>query len=447
MRAISHPVSRLDGALRAPGDKSCSHRSMMFSGLAEGVSHIDGLLEGADVLNTAKAMAACGAKVERVALRQWRVEGVGEAGLAAPDAVLDMGNAGTGARLMMGLIAGQGVKATFDGDVSLRKRPMNRVLDPLREMGAHCDSNDGMLPLTLESTQLNAVTYAPPMASAQVKSGVLLAGLGAQGKTVVEESRKTRDHTERMLRAFGVELTEEPIGEGGSRISLEGGQTLKAADVSIPGDPSSAAFLWAAGLLVGDGSVGVLNVMSNPTRDGLVEAARRMGAEVSSTFERESGGETLVRLDARPAVLKAYNPEEDIIPNMIDEFPLFGVLAAFADGETRVTGVEELRVKESDRIAATVAMLRVNGVEVEELPDGFIIQGCGKGGVPGGGVVETHHDHRIAMSALVMGCAAQSPVTIDDAAMIDTSYPDFFAHMKALGGDIELGDHEGTKVW
>ncbi|MBB34341.1 MAG: 3-phosphoshikimate 1-carboxyvinyltransferase [Hirschia sp.] len=443
MRAISRPVSRLDGALRAPGDKSCSHRALMFAGLAEGVSHIEGLLEGEDVVNTAKAMSACGAQVERLSLRRWRVTGVGAQGLRAPETTLDMGNSGTGARLLMGLIAGQQITAAFDGDSSLRSRPMSRVLEPLRQMGARCDSNDGLLPLTLEGAPLTGMEYVTPMASAQVKSCVMLAGLGASGDTIVHERRKTRDHTERMLKAFGVNVGQSEDGEGGQRITVRGGQRLKASDVLIPGDPSSAAFLWAAGLLVGDGEVSVLNVMSNPTRDGLVEAVRRMGAYVDVTWESESGGESLTRLTVKPSTLAAYNPEDDVVPNMIDEFPLFAVLAAFAEGDTVVTGAEELRVKESDRIAATVAMLVANGVYAEERPDGFLVRGCGRNGVPGGGVVTTHHDHRIAMSALVMGCAAKAPVTIDDAAMINTSYPDFFAHMTALGADmVREGDAE-----
>ncbi len=438
MKATSRPVARLDGALRAPGDKSCSHRALMFAGLAEGVSLIDGLLEGEDVLNTAAAMGACGAQVERLALRRWRVEGVGEKGLSNPDQTLDMGNSGTGARLLMGLLAGQNLKATFDGDESLRSRPMNRVLDPLREMGAQSDSSEGRLPLTLEGASLKAISYTPPHASAQVKSCVLLAGLGAQGMTVIEEPKRTRDHTERMLRAFGADVTEESIQGGrGSRISLVGGQKLTATNIDIPGDPSSAAFLWAAALLCDAGHVDVLNVMENDTRNGLVRAVQAMGADLVSVPTGESGGEAIVTLRARPSKLHAKSPEPDMTPAMIDEFPLFAVLAAFAEGDTLVTGAAELRVKESDRIAATVALLRANGVEAEERPDGFLVKGCGPGGVPGGGLVEARHDHRIAMSALVMGCASQKPVSVDDVSAIATSYPEFFAHMQALGADIE----------
>ncbi|ACT60032.1 3-phosphoshikimate 1-carboxyvinyltransferase [Hirschia baltica] len=438
MRATSKPISRLDGALRAPGDKSCSHRALMFAGLAEGTSFIEGLLEGEDVKDTAKAMAACGADVERISLRRWKVTGVGAAGLKNPKNILDMGNSGTGARLMMGLVAGQKLKATFDGDVSLRSRPMGRVLDPLAEMGAKNESNGGKLPLTLEGAPLSAIEYTPPHASAQVKSCVMLAGLGAIGTTIVNEPRKTRDHTERMLRAFGVTVDVEEK-DGGCRISLEGGQQLTATNVDIPGDPSSATFLWAAGLLVQEGSVSVLNVMENNTRDGLVHAAKAMGANLNVVKTGEAGGEVITTITSIPSSLNAATPELAIVPAMIDEFPLFGVLAAFADGDTLVTGAEELRVKESDRITATVNMLKANGVHAEERPDGFIVRGCGRGGVPGGGIVEACHDHRIAMSALVMGCAAKAPVSVDNVSAIATSYPDFFAHMQALGADIEQG--------
>ncbi len=438
MHAISKPVSRLDGALRAPGDKSCSHRALMFAGLAEGTSLIEGLLEGEDVKDTAKAMAACGAQVERLSLRRWKVTGVGEAGLQNPTDVLDMGNSGTGARLMMGLVAGQKLKATFDGDVSLRARPMGRVLNPLAEMGAKNESNDGKLPLTLEGAPLTAIEYTPPHASAQVKSCVMLAGLGAEGTTIVNEPRKTRDHTERMLRAFGVTVDVEEK-DGSSRISLKGGQKLTATNVDIPGDPSSATFLWAAGLLVKEGGVSVLNVMENDTRDGLVHAAKAMRADLVVEQTGESGGEVITTISSKPSALNAKSPDLAIVPAMIDEFPLFGVLAAFADGDTLVTGAEELRVKESDRITATVNMLKANGVEAEERPDGFLVKGCGRNGVPGGGVVEACHDHRIAMSAMVMGCAAKAPVKVDDISAVATSYPEFFAHMQSLGADIEQG--------
>lgn len=433
----SFPVARLQGAIHAPGDKSCSHRALMFGGIAKGVSSISGLLEGEDVLNTAKAMAALGASVERTGPGQWRVEGTGRAGLRSPSGPLDFGNSGTGSRLMMGLMSGYGLSARMVGDESLSKRPMNRVVDPLSAMGARFD-HDGSarLPLTLHgSAALNPIDYAPKQASAQVKSAILLAGLNANGVTRVTEARPTRDHTERMLRGFGAQVTVR-AGEGRENIvSIEGGQSLEALETAIPGDPSSAAFLIAAALISPSGGVVVEGVMSNATRDGFFQAASLMGASLGAEEVGEGAGERLIDLQAESSRLKGCAVPEDLVASMIDEFPILAVIAAFADGETRVTGAEELRVKESDRISAVVSMLRVNGVQVEESEDGFTVQGCG-GPPPGGGLVETHHDHRIAMSALIMGTASQKPVSIDDAAMIATSYPDFMSHMSELGADI-----------
>ena len=433
----SFPVARFQGAIRAPGDKSCSHRALMFGGVAEGVSSISGLLEGEDVLNTAKAMAALGARVEQTGPGKWRVEGTGKAGLRSPQGPLDFGNSGTGSRLMMGLMAGYELSAQLVGDASLSKRPMNRVVDPLSEMGARFD-HDGSapLPLTLHgSAALKPIDYAPKQASAQVKSAILLAGLNAWGVTRVTEARPTRDHTERMLRGFGAEVS-VMAGEGTQNIvSVEGGQKLHALETSIPGDPSSAAFLIAGSLISPSGGVVVEGVMSNSTRDGFFQAASLMGAGLGAEEVGEGAGERLVDMQGESSTLRGCAVPEEIVASMIDEFPILAVLASFASGETRVTGAEELRVKESDRISAIVSMLRVNGVEVEEHEDGFTVQGCG-GPPPGGGLVETLHDHRIAMSALVMGTASQKPVSIDDAAMIATSYPDFRAHMMELGANI-----------
>ena len=341
---------------------------------------------------------------------------------------------------MMGLMAGYPLTARIVGDASLSKRPMNRVIRPLEEMGARFEpSGEGRLPLTLHGTDaLEAIDYEPEQASAQVKSCVLLAGLNAMGTTTVTESRPTRDHTEKMLRGFGVKLSTRPAGGTRQIISIEGGQTLSAIDTLIPGDPSSAAFLIAGGLISPSGGVIVENVMSNETRDGVFQAAAMMGAELGAEDIGDAAGERLVDVQAASSGLKGCAIPERLVASMIDEFPILSVLAAFADGETVVTGAEELRVKESDRIAAIVAMLRVNGVEVEERADGFVVQGCG-GPPPGGGLVEAHHDHRIAMSALVMGTASQKPVSIDDAAMIATSYPEFMAHMAELGADIRKG--------
>lgn len=436
----SHPVRRLSGSIRAPGDKSCSHRALIFGGLASGTSRFTGLLEGDDVLRTGAAMQALGAAVSRTGPGAWEVRGVGPKGLTSPEEALDFGNSGTGSRLMMGVMAGYPLTAHLTGDASLSSRPMNRVLNPLREMGLKDTAGpDGRLPFSLTgSAALKGIRYAPPQASAQVKSAVLLAGLNAEGTTVVAEAKPTRDHTERMLQGFGAALGFKAAPGGASEISIAGKQPLHAVDAAIPGDPSSAAFLIAAGILSPQGDVMVEGVMSNPTRSGFYDAANLMGAHLGAEERGEAAGERLIDLHAGYADLKGIAVPERLVASMIDEFPILAVLAAFAKGETRVTGADELRVKESDRIKAIVAMLRVNGVEVEETEDGFTVQGCG-GQVPGGGVVETRHDHRIAMSALVMGTAAQKPVSVDDVSMIDTSYPEFLGHMKTLGADIREG--------
>ena len=435
----SHPVKQITGTLRAPGDKSCSHRALILGGLAKGTSEISGLLEGEDVLNTGRVMAALGADVERVGEGAWQVTGVGERGLQTPKIDLDFGNSGTGSRLMLGVVAGYPVEARFIGDESLSGRPMGRVLDPLTEMGVQYEASDGKtLPLTLKGrSDLSAISYQPPHASAQVKSCILLAGLNAQGETQVREPRITRDHSERMLRGFGAEVTSQRDGAA-NVVSIQGGQSLFAQETIVPGDPSSAAFLAAAAMISPRGGVVVEGMMSNETRDGFYRAAALMGAHVGAEDVGTAAGERLIDMSFESAELKGTEIPVDLVPSMIDEFPILAVLAAFATGTTVVKGAEELRVKESDRIKAVVEMLRVNGVEVEETKDGFIVHGCA-GAVPGGGLVETHHDHRIAMSALIMGTASQNPVSIDDAAMIATSYPEFMAHMKSLGADLQKG--------
>ena len=436
MAFVSRPVDRLNGLLLAPGDKSCSHRALMFGGLAEGRTEVRFLLEGEDVLRTGDAMRALGASITRVKPGHWQIDGLGSRP-AASGISLDFGNSGTGSRLMAGLCAGLGVEARFDGDTSLRSRPMGRVLDPLRKMGARFEASDGdRLPLTIRGGHaLSGITYAPPVASAQVKSSVLLAGLNAGGRTTVRELHKTRPHTETMLSAFGVSTTSRSDGSNWV-VEIEGGQTLSSpGGVDVPGDPSSAAFLIAAGLIAPGGDVHVEGVMDNPTRDGIFRTIEDM-ATLSIKGTVMMGGETCHTYSATGGqTLKAVSPPHSRVSTMIDEFPIFAVLAAFATGETVISGAEELRVKESDRIAATVNLLRVNGVEVEERPDGMVIQGCA-GPVPGGGLVEARHDHRIAMSALVMGVGAKAPVAVDDVSMIATSYPDFFNHMRKLGADI-----------
>ncbi len=441
MTWTSHCVPEISGTLRAPADKSCSHRALILAGLAAGVSEISGLLEGGDVLGTACAMAALGAKTERLGAGRWRIEGVGSSGLVSPRQPLDFGNSGTGSRLIMGAVTPYALSATFTGDDSLKRRPMNRVLHPLREMGLRDDAGqDGRLPFTLHGGQaIRGIEYAPPQASAQVKSAILLAGLGAEGTTSVIEAHATRDHTERMLRGFGATVHTGPHGDGGRIASITGRQGLQALDTSIPGDPSSAAFLAAAALISPRGNVLIEQVMSNSTRDGLLSAWSAMGITMGAEETFEAAGERQIDLQvSRAQTITGCAIPEPLVPAMIDEFPILAVVAAFAEGVTQVTGAQELRVKESDRIAAIVNMLRVNGVEAEERPDGFLVQGCG-GPPPGGGRVETHHDHRIAMSALVMGTAARAPVSVDDISMIATSYPEFLDHMALLGADIRPG--------
>lgn len=409
----------------------------MMAAVAEGVSTVTGLLEGEDVLNTAKAVKALGAGVERTSPGQWRIEGVGPLGFSSPTSDLDFGNSGTGARLMMGLVGGHDVSATFAGDASLSSRPMERVLKPLREMGVRAETAPGgRLPAVIRGGQLKAIRYAPPEASAQVKSAVMLAGLRAGGVTIVEEKEATRDHTERMLRAFGVEVGVEERQGTGPIVSVRGGQALKGMAAAVAGDPSSAAFAIALALVSGEGEATITGMLDNRTRTGFLDAAAAMGASLHREADGQATGEDTVRVIARASRLKGVSLDPALVPSMIDELPIFAVLASFAEGKTKVTGAAELRVKESDRIKAICAMLTANGVSVEELPDGFIVTGRGANGVPGGALVEARHDHRIAMSALVMGSAARDAVSVDDIAMIATSYPDFFGHMAALGANV-----------
>lgn len=433
----SHPVSKIAGSVRAPGDKSCSHRSLILGGMAEGQTKISGLLEGDDVLRTADAVRALGADVQQQDDGEWSVRGVGAKGFQSPSVPLDFGNSGTGSRLMMGAMAGYNLAADIVGDASLSVRPMNRILEPLRQMGARDNASpEGTLPFRLTgSSNLHAITYKPPHASAQVKSAILLAGLNAEGLTEVIEAKATRDHTERMLRGFGARVDVDRPEGGGRDVSIKGGQRLGGIKMRVPGDPSSAAFLIAAALVAPSGETLVKGVMSNETRGGFFDVAAQMGGILGAEVVDEAAGERMIDMTAAASGLKGVAVEPSLVPSMIDEFPILAVLAAFAEGETLVSGAEELRVKESDRITATIDLLRVNGVEVEERPDGFVVQGCG-GPPPGGGLVETRHDHRIAMSALVMGTASQRPVSVDDISMIDTSYPEFFDHMSALGADI-----------
>lgn len=433
--ARSSPSSGLKGAVTAPGDKSMSHRALLFGAMAEGETRVHGLLEGEDVLRTGAAMRAFGAGVERRRLpeggAEWRVAG---APWTTPECALYFGNSGTGCRLVLGAAAGRGLGATFEGDASLRKRPMERVLGPLRAMGAAAEARDGKLPVILRGgARLKAIDYTMPTASAQVKSAILLAGLGAEGTTVVRERERSRDHTERMLGAFGVKLdiTEE---NGVRAIALAGGQRLVATEVDVPGDPSSAAFLAAAAAVTPGSDVLVRGVLVNPLRAGFFETLREMGADIAFENARTQSGEPVADIRVRASNLRGVAVPASRAASMIDEYPILAVVAAFAEGDTYMPGVSELRVKESDRLAAVEAGLVANGVNVETGPDWMRV--FGKGRPAGGGRVVTHMDHRIAMSFLVLGLGAKAGVAIDDAAMIATSFPTFFASMQALGANL-----------
>jgi len=427
----------LRGGVRAPGDKSISHRALILGALAQGVTEIEGLLEGDDVLATARAMRAFGATVDQLGAGRWRVGGRG--GFSEPADVIDCGNAGTGVRLIMGAAAGFDLVATFTGDSSLRGRPMNRVLKPLGRMGARwfCRAG-GRLPLTLQGGGLAAIEYRLPEPSAQVKSAVLLAGLNTVGETRVIEPEATRDHTERMLRAFGAEVAVSDAG-GERSISLMGGQRLTGARIVVPGDPSSAAFPLVAALVTPGSEVTVEGVLLNPLRTGLFETLREMGADLAYTNVRDEGGEPVGDVTARHSQLRGVDVPPERAPSMIDEYPILGVAAAFAEGPTRMQGIGEMRVKESDRIALMAAGLSACGVAVQEEPESMTVIGAARGNHPvaGGGRVVTHGDHRIAMSHLVLGLAAEKPVSVDEPGMIATSFPGFVELMNGLGGEID----------
>ncbi len=433
--ALSAALSTgLSGQIKVPGDKSISHRALIFGALAQGVTRVSGLLEGDDVLHTGAQLRALGVSIEK--------EGadyviVGEA-WAPPGRPLYAGNAGTGVRLLIGALAGQGITATFDGDASLRGRPMGRVLDPLGKMGLSYSSRDGGLPVRVDAAPLKAITYRLPKPSAQVKSALLLAGLGATGVMVVEEPIRCRDHTEKMLVAFGVKLDIKPLGNGGRTIRMAGGQTLTATDIIVPGDPSSAAFPIVAALICQGSDVTVEGVLLNPERAGLYDTLIEMGAKLSFANERTQGGERVADMRAQYSPdLKGVAVPEARAASMIDEYPILAVAAACANGETFMPGLEELRVKESDRLAAVEAMLLANGVSVSSGPDWLRVTGGKVGGkIKGGGLVATHHDHRIAMSALVLGLVAEQPVSLDSGAMIATSFPNFLELMTGLGAKL-----------
>jgi len=427
----------LAGNVRVPGDKSISHRALILGALAVGETRVSGLLEGEDVLNTAKAMRTLGAKVERIGPFAWVVRGVGVAGFAQPQAPLDFGNSGTGCRLVMGAVAGCPITAIFEGDASLRSRPMRRVLEPLELMGARvvASGEGGRLPLTLQGAHDPVpLTYRTPVASAQIKSAVLLAGLAAPGVTTVVETEASRDHTELMLKHFGAHIVSAREGAHGRRIALTGQPELHGASVVVPADPSSAAFPIVAALIVEGSDLVLSDVMTNPLRTGLFTTLREMGASIEESQVRGDAGEPMAQFRVRASKLRGVEVPPERAPSMIDEYLVLAVAAAFAEGTTIMRGLQELRVKESDRLQATAAMLRVNGVQVEISGDDLIVEG--KGHVPGGGLVATHMDHRIAMSALVMGLASDKPVKVDDTAFIATSFPDFIPMMRGLGAEF-----------
>ena len=426
----------LAGRIAAPGDKSISHRALMFGALAIGETRISGLLTGEDVLRTAAAMRALGAEVTRDSDGTWRVAGRGIGGLTEPADVLDMGNSGTAARLLCGILASHPVFSVMTGDASLRGRPMRRVIDPLSATGATFWAREGgRLPLAIQGARdAMALDYRVPVPSAQVKSAILLAGLNAPGITRVEEPEATRDHTENMLRHFGATVSVQVNGSG-RIVELHGQPELRSADVAVPGDPSSAAFPLVAALLVPGSKVTIPAVGLNPLRTGLFLCLEEMGASVTIRNRRIEGGEPVGDLDIAGGALTAIDVPAERAPSMIDEYPILAVAAACAAGTTRMRGLKELRVKESDRLAATAALLATNGVKVEIEGDDMIVHGTGQPPA-GGGTVATHMDHRIAMSALVLGIVAAAPVTVDDAGFIDTSFPDFIGLMNAIGAAI-----------
>lgn len=430
------PSGPLRGTIRVPGDKSISHRSIMLGALAVGETRVTGLLEGEDVLSTAAAMRAMGASVERIGAGEWSVHGVGVGALLQPQAALDMGNSGTSTRLLMGLVASHPITATFVGDASLSQRPMGRVIEPLTQMGAAFDAQaGGRLPLSVRGA-LPAVPieYRLPVASAQVKSALLLAGLNTPGITTVIEPVPTRDHSERMLRGFGADLTVEVQADGTRVIRLVGEAELRPQTIEVPGDPSSAAFFIVAALIVPGSELTIQNVGLNPTRAGIVEVLRQMGGDITEVNRREVGGEPVADLVVRHSVLKGIAVDPAIAPSMIDEFPALFVAAALADGTTVTSGLDELRVKESDRISVMAAALAGAGARVTETEDGLTIEGTG--GEPLRGTsnsrTKTHLDHRIAMSMAVAGLASRDGVEVDDTRPIATSFPVFEALLDGL---------------
>ncbi len=424
----------ISGRVKVPGDKSISHRALILAGLATGRTRIEGLLQADDVLATARAVQALGASVSQDG-NVYEVLGQGVGGLSAPDGVLDFGNSGTASRLMLGVLAGYPIPVSLTGDASLCRRPMSRVLKPLAQMGLLVEDNKETLPLTVIGTEdLLPIEYELPVPSAQVKSAILLAGLHAPGRTTVIEALATRDHTERMLRYFGAEVDVAIRADGSRAITVAGDAELRGAHVVVPGDPSSAAFLVAAALICPGSELVIETVLLNPTRTGFFETLQEMGADITVLDQRDAAGEPVGDLRVRWSALKGVRVPPERAPSMIDEYPILAALAAFAEGETRMEGLSELKVKESDRLAATAAGLVACGVAARVAGDDLIVTGTGK--VRGGGTVETEMDHRIAMAFLTLGLGAEEPVVVDDIGMIATSFPAFVPLMTGLGGRL-----------
>lgn len=430
----AHTSDPITGEANVPGDKSISHRSLLFGALATGKTTISGLLESTDILATADALKAMGVPIEKSG-DQWSVIGRGIGGLAKPESDLDFGNAGTGVRLMMGVLAGQDFSARLTGDESLSRRPMARVLNPLKEMGLIATGDNGdRLPITVEGTSdLIPMTYELPVPSAQVKSAIFLAGLHTGGKTTVIEKEATRDHTERMLSFFGAQV-ETVMKDGKRHITVTGDPTLTGQDILVPGDPSSAAFLAAAALIVPGSDLTIKNILINPTRTGFFRTIKEMGADLAFENVKDAAGDQVADIRVKYSKLKAVTVPADRAPSMIDEYPMLAALSAYADGTTRMEGLEELRVKESDRLSATHMGLTTCGINAKI--DGDALEVTGAEQVKGGGPVTTHMDHRMAMSFLTLGMQTQNPVTVDDGAMIATSFPSFVPLMKSLGANI-----------
>jgi 3-phosphoshikimate 1-carboxyvinyltransferase len=425
----------LKGRVRVPGDKSISHRALIFGALATGTTRITGLLEAEDVINTARAVVALGASAEKRG-NIWEVKGRGVGGLRAPEGPLDFGNSGTGTRLMMGVVAGHPITVTMTGDASLSRRPMRRVLAPLTEMGLEIlEPGKETLPLALRGTsELMPIVYKLPVPSAQVKSAILIAGLHAAGETTVIEREPTRDHTERMLRHFGATVGTAKQGDE-THITVKGNAELSGRNIHVPGDPSSAAFLVAAGLIVPGSDITIEGVLINPTRTGLYTTLQEMCGEVVFLNEREEGGEPIADIRVRASRLRGVRVPAERAPSMIDEYPVLAVISAFAEGQTRMDGLAELKVKESDRLQATAAGLAANGANVRIDGDTLIVDGSGE--LRGGGLVATHLDHRIAMAYLTAGLASNEKIVVDDSTMIATSFPEFRSLMETLGARFD----------